>query len=614
MYRRNILALAACFLSLTIVTSERARGQASEEIAATKPAVVGANGRAEFARLLPPETLAYVRVVDAPKVRADWWETAAGQMAQDPQFKPLWDQLFAALEKAFEPAKEKVGLSINELITLPRGELGFAVVPVTGAPPAVLLFVEAPENDRSVDTLIERGRATALEGGWIEESEQVGDVKLTILRRGAGKTEKVIYLRHQGVLVISTDIDACKKLISLWTGAEVGTLAEQPAFTTLDRLIGRAEGAPAQISWFIDPINLFRALAEGNVSAQVGLAMLPALGLDGLTALGGSFTFNRGPFEIIGQAYLLLDVPRAGVLELIALQPTKTEPEAWVFEEVAAYHTFTWDVERTYYKLKSIIDSFAGEGSFGRRVREAAIKEVDVDIEADLLPQLDGRASALVWIEQPVSIMSRCQLWGIHLKDGKKFQPVFDKFVAKLGDKLEKKSYAGTTYYQAARREERKAGPNAVEIRVGPGPRVTLCLVDDCLLIGDGSSVMEKALATAGGGAGRLGSSLEYKLILAKAKRYAGEQGTGYFGFTRPDEEIRYLHGLAVNERTQEQLARGAEKNAFFRDVQQALADRPLPSVEVLQRYYAPGGTIIVDEPTGVRYLAFVLRRDGENK
>ncbi|MCE9605970.1 MAG: hypothetical protein K8U03_13830 [Planctomycetia bacterium] len=345
---------------------------------------------------------------------------------------------------------------------------------------------------------------------------------------------------------------------------------------------------------------------RNNTAAQVGLTLLPALGLDGLTAAGGSLTFNRGAFETILQGYLLLDVPRSGVLELIALQPTKTEPEPWVCDTVASYATFAWDVDRTYHKLRTIVDSFSGGGTFQGRVRDPLLKQTDIDLEAELLPELEGRISFLLSIEEPVSMQSRAQLVGVHLKDGKKFLPILKKMTTKLQDKLATRSYAGTTYYQDATLRR-----NETEADAALRPRASFCLLGDCLLIADRASVLEKAIATAGDEAHRLASSLEYKLIAGKAKRYAGDQGPGYFAFSRPDEELRFVHGLAFNERIREQMARGGERNPLLKDLNQALADRPLPPIETLQKYFAPGGTIVVDEPTGIRFLSFGLRRDG---
>jgi hypothetical protein len=39
------------------------------------------------------------------------------------------------------------------------------------------------------------------------------------------------------------------------------------------------------------------------------------------------------------------------------------------------------------------------------------------------------------------------------------------------------------------------------------------------------------------------------------------------------------------------------------------LEQHPLPPFEVLQRYLAPGGTVVVDDDTGLHYTDFSLRR-----
>ncbi|MCE9605971.1 MAG: hypothetical protein K8U03_13835 [Planctomycetia bacterium] len=216
MYRtvvRRISAFYFCLVAAMLgVSLEPVRAKAAEDVTR------GATKRVEFARMLPPETLAYVRAPDASLVREEWWKTSIGRMAQDPQFKPLLDQAFAAVEKAFEPVKERLGLSLAELLGLSHGECGVAIVGVDGASPALLFLMEVPEGDRSVATLLERGRATALAAGWIEESESVGDLKLNVFRSGAGRAQRVLYLRREGVLVIGTDLDVVKRIVAIWNG------------------------------------------------------------------------------------------------------------------------------------------------------------------------------------------------------------------------------------------------------------------------------------------------------------------------------------------------------------------------------------------------------------
>ena len=41
----------------------------------------------------------------------------------------------------------------------------------------------------------------------------------------------------------------------------------------------------------------------------------------------------------------------------------------------------------------------------------------------------------------------------------------------------------------------------------------------------------------------------------------------------------------------------------------QALRDNPLPPFEVIAEYMAPGGGMLVSDPTGIHYMTFGLKR-----
>ena len=625
MYRRTLVCFrrpAGCAPIATFATAARrwflvgalaaATSLHSGEAGAVGPATAE---RIPVARTLPADTLLYAYTADAAALRAEWWETALGRMVQDPQLRPFIDQAFAALETAFAPARERTGLTLAEWLELPQGEFCFALLPVEGKAPAAVFYLEAADDDPTIGRLIDQGRRTALAAGMIEETEAVGDVTLTILRSGAGRANEVLYVRTARTLIVSTDRDAAKRVLELRRGeSSDGTLAAQPAFVSLERTIGRAEGKPAHLLLYLDPIQLVRRVSRGG--AQVALAMLPALGLDGLTAVGGSLTFNRGPFEIIGQGQVLLDVPRAGVVELIALQPTPTEPEPWVPAGLLSYTTFSWDTQRTYHTLRTLVDSFQGEGSFRRNFRDRMQQDVDVDFETDVLAELTGRASLVVAVEEPLSPSSRAHLLGVEIKDRGRAEAVLKKLLAQGNDPPELKSFGGRSYYEAQPRRRPPRGAEAQGTGAGAAsepperPNSGFCIVDGFVLVADHVELLRRALAALDDESQRLATSLDYKLIAGKAKRYAGENGPGLLSFYRPDEEIRYLYGLAVNQRLREQMARGGEKNPLLKDLHAALEDRPLPPLEALQRYYAPGGTIVVDEPTGLRYLSFVLRRE----
>jgi hypothetical protein len=79
--------------------------------------------------------------------------------------------------------------------------------------------------------------------------------------------------------------------------------------------------------------------------------------------------------------------------------------------------------------------------------------------------------------------------------------------------------------------------------------------------------------------------------------------------FDRPEEALRLWYDIATADTTRQRLSQGAENNRFFRTVNDALRDNPLPPFAVLARYLAPSGSLLTDDESGLHYVSFTLRR-----
>jgi len=66
---------------------------------------------------------------------------------------------------------------------------------------------------------------------------------------------------------------------------------------------------------------------------------------------------------------------------------------------------------------------------------------------------------------------------------------------------------------------------------------------------------------------------------------------------------------LTQAENTRKSLATQAERNPFFRSLNDAVGKSEFPPFAVLAKYLAPGGGMVVDDETGFHYMAFGLRR-----
>ena len=167
-----------------------------------------------------------------------------------------------------------------------------------------------------------------------------------------------------------------------------------------------------QLTWFVDPIGLADQMAQGNAGARIGLTMLPALGLDGLNAVGGSMTFASGDFDMINHIHVLLALPRAGVLAAIALDSGDLTPEKWIPADVANYMTVYWNFQKSYDEVEKLIDSFRGQGATADWSKIFIADRIGVDLVTDVLPKLTGRVTLTSQVMKPVTPASTCAVAG----------------------------------------------------------------------------------------------------------------------------------------------------------------------------------------------------------
>ncbi len=557
--------------------------------------------RASSTQLLPKETLAYVRIASVPDLVERFHSTALGQMIKDPKLAPLVGQLYSSAAEALVTVKDQVGVSIDEMATMFQGEVTLAVVANQGSRPILVAIIDAGDRLPIAQKLLDRG-AQALEqqAGATKEVQTVGETKLTVFEfAGGGQSRQVVQFEKGGTIVLSNHVDFAKQLLADWNGGGGDSLTNNQQFAAIMKTCRGSKDEPPQITWFVDPLALVRQLSQGNIGAQAGLALLPALGLDGLQGVGGSIALASGEFDSVMHAHLLLDNPRAGVLELLTLGSGDTTPQRWVPADVASYDTLRWDFGETYARLEKLLDSFQGAGATANMVNAPASSFLGVDLASELLPALEGRVTHINLFDHPATVAGAATLVAIQLKDAEAFQPSLDKLLKKFEANLEKKSYGGVTYYEA------KTSFNPAQ----PDQHACLAVMDNCLMLCDRVSILQKVIATNGDASRSLASALDYKLIASKILREAGATKPGMLNFNRPEESMRFVYELATADSSQQWLRKQGENNKAFKALSQSLESNPLPPFAVLAQYLSPGGSLVTNDETGFHYMAFSLKR-----
>jgi hypothetical protein len=557
--------------------------------------------------LLPERTVAYVRVSDTQELIEKFRETALGRITQDPQIQPLIGQLYGSAAEAFSRIEEQVGLPLNKLLAIPQGEICLALVSPEQGQPALVVLLEVQDQLPSARKLLDRMEEEMTRNGAVKTTENIGDVQLTILDQPNRRNNRVMHFEKDGVIAFVTNKDLAVEVLGVWTGEskDVKTLADNTKFTAIMKRSAGTKDERPQLSWFVDPIELFRTAVRGNAGAQLALAFLNPLGLDGLQGIGGSVIMGTEEFDTIAHIHVLLDNPRRGVIELFALGAGDSTPEVWVPNDVASYTTLHWDVETTYTTFAKLYNEFRGEGALEADVKQRISDPLGVEFEKDLLQAIDGRITYVTWMEKPARLNSQTNMLAIKLKDTKTFQNTFNALVGRYENVFTKTLFGGVTYYQAPSPQN----PNAQENPLLRRPEPCLAILGDYLLLTDSSQFLHQAILTKSDASRSLANELDYKLIASKISRQVGGNKPGMVSFNRPEVGMRALYDLATAETTRDRLSSQAESNGFFRAINDALRDNPLPPFSVLQQYLAPGGGMLTNDETGFHYTSFTLRR-----
>ncbi len=386
-----------------------------------------------------------------------------------------------------------------------------------------------------------------------------------------GPVREVVQLRLGERLLLTTSRRVAEQIVGLsQQKAGQTTLRQLSAFQSV---MSRCQpsGIPAQLTWYVDPIALVRTATRGNPAAAAGLALLPAIGLDGLLAVGGSVQLAEGDFDNLLHIHLLLDQPRDGALELIALRSGSGQPEPWVPGDVADYATWHWNLPQSLAKVTELFDSFRGDGALAQILQRRVSEPLGVDLQADLLPALAGRFTRIVWFQRPVTLESQATLLGIQLKDPEAFRPTLGKITDKFADALESNSFGGVTLYSLKQPQPTEEAAADVDNQARNAhrnrqrrPQLTLAIVGDYLLLADRPSVIEHAISAQHPAVPRLRDELDYQLITERIRRQLDNQRPSLMSFQRPEESLRVGYELLQSDDVRQRIRAQREQNPFF--------------------------------------------------
>ncbi len=618
-----ILACSLAFLATSIHETQTAT--------AAEPATVpGAP------RLLPEQTLAYLRIENVDELRSDLAASSIGQMMTDPKLRPFAGDFFATAGELFDQVSGELGVSLEELLAIPHGQLAIGLIAIgsddqavggaaggsgkDSSPEAIrqrlaekrqqqsalgwLIVIETGQDNQTLIKVLDDIEERLIRGGAVARTQSIGETRMRRLVRADGSGSQLEYFHRAGATVIGIGANVATDALARWDGKSSGrTLAESTDFAAvMGRCIGAADTRP-QITFFADPYRLVRrAVSQGGVAAALIWPIFEELGVAKVRGIGAS-TFHGGEtFADIAHAHILIDPPRDGIFSVLRPKDGDTNPPAWVPDDVTSYTSIGWRVEATYDGVGRILDRFQGENALEKLIEEPYKRRVGGDFRKSIIEALDDRVVIIRWLQPPVRINSSVSIYAVKLKDASAAAGTLDELRDAFPSLVRTDSIGATRLYRLGREGSRTL-PNGLR-----QPEPCAAIVGDWLLSSDSREFIERAIRAQDGALPRLAELPEYDLLASELGGQLGSDKPFLLSFARSAEVLRQVYELAKSDQTKAFLQTQGERNDMLRGVSGMLQRNELPPFDEFKKYFAPSGGFAYDEPSGIHFGRYTLK------
>ena len=573
-------------------------------------------------RVLPDSTVFLIKVADVNALRESFRQSQYGQLWNDPALKDFRDDLSSKLKDTSNTLKEKIGVTLKELMEIPQGSLAVAAVSQDDPklPIALAIIAEAGKNGAQMTEILDRSTKQAGEAGAKVSTEAFGGGTIHVIEPPAPKEKKedegkpdvprppLVWTSAGSIFYIGSNVNVVKDLISHADGRSTGALANVDSFAKTQSKTGADK---AQILWFLDLNKVTKIVTKANAkggeaqSQQIEF-MINELGINGLKSVGGTLALNAGNYNSLTKTFFLAPTPVQGLLKVFSLPPVDLRPEAWVPASVASYQSLSWDLDNAYNAINDLVNKFQ-PGMLNVLEQQLAGPEggQPLSFQKDLFGPLGDRLTMISDFKKPIKEDSQRVLVGVALEDAKAFQSTLGRVIELAGAAPKKRDFQGTTIYDFdVPVPNLPNNPGGANLQTLKGP-ISLAVAKDTLFVTTDTALLEQILRP--GGVPLVESPVYQTVAKEIPQKVSGTT------FVRPDEQARLSYDLIKSGQFEKAILQGMAASRGG----QAPAELPkiinpdkLPDFSVFAKYLTLGGSYSVTDEDGLLATGFTLRKN----
>ena len=559
-------------------------------------------------KVMPESTVFFAKVANAATLRESFRLSQFGQLWADPAMTPFKEDLKTKLTEASKTLKEKVGVTIQELLELPQGPISVAVLPKDNAdmPASVVIIADAGKNAEKMTEVLTKASKQGEETGAKVVKEEFKGMTIFVIQAPKGKDEEkagppIVWTHDAATFYVSTDLDSLKDVISNASGRDKA-LETSENFTAATKKLGK----DAQVLWYADMNKFLTLIAKAGAKGKNADAFRQfetfsqVLGINGLKAASGTFSMNAGGFDSVSKTFVVTPAPLQGLLKLFVLPKVSLKPEPWVPATVASYQSWSWDLDSAFTAINDLANMFQpGVLNVLEQQLVGPNGGEPLNFKKDFFDPLGDRITVISDFKKPVTEESQRMLVGFALEDAKVFQNTLTKIIALTGAAPKKREFQGTTIYDFDVPEiPNNAGNNPFK-----GP-ISVSVAKGTLFVSTEPTLLEQAIR---GGGQSLADNPAFQSVVKEMP-----SAISAVTYVRPEESARVTYEMIKSGQFEKALAQGAAAGGNAPDLSKLgklFNKDKLPDFSVFAKYLSQGGGYAVQEDDGITISNFTLHK-----
>ncbi|RLT21234.1 MAG: hypothetical protein DWI29_02340 [Planctomycetota bacterium] len=549
--------------------------------------------------ILPRDTYFYLSMPSVQGFKESFENSSSGRLFADPaleEFKAEVSNAFSSeMQDSLSQINDALGLTADELMAIPTGEVTIAVSKASSNKMGVIMFMDYGSHESEVKGLLEKASAALNDNDQLEAANVEHDgTELTMYTVTSDIAKQTPLAKEFGWflkderMVVSNSSALLKLTLDNWAGGSEKTLKSNAVYAYIMEKCESTPGA-GQMTTFVDPVGMFTALVQtgslGPNGAAAGMAIgfFPTLGIDQLKGIGSSGEMGGDEFDGVSRSFLYCEQPPQAAMQVFQLDAVDAVPPSWVKEDASVWMATKWKAGEAYTAIETLVDMFQGAGAFESTIDSLSEREPQVHIKKDVIDQLDGKMQVVISPGDRTSkAASDDMLFAIGVKDNQAFADLLNKLASQPGVPSETREVNGVTVY---------------EIDPGTGQKISFTVANSQLLVAIGGNQLEQALRN-DNDVRPLADSDDFKSVSGHFP-----DGALAVTFSRPAEQYRRLYDMLRD-------GEAAENFPGMEDLFAKIDFGKLPSFDVIEKYMAPTGGYWVGDENGVLMEQFTLKAE----